>query len=288
MSTRLLSSLESQVHALQLKNKRLKAQTRAVSAVMGAVVADVACQPLHWNYDIAALKDKLEVANRLGTPEFFIGPESISANPFYSVKLGKFTCYGDQAMVLLTSLASNGGLDINDLKQRTYDFFGPDGTDSYGEWPQISVPKDQLPVKHGWRHGSIKGFLANAEDGKPFPECGNTNDSQIDCIAKIAPVVARYAGQPDMAQKVEEVVRLTQNNDKSVEHALTAAKILEAVILGKTTREAIRDVVEGMSGDGDSEQSKLKSAMLDILQQASAEATMHTSHADVVAKIGKS
>jgi ADP-ribosylglycohydrolase len=246
MSARLLSSLETKVHTLQQKNALLKIQSRALGAIMGAFVADVACQPLHWNYDIAALDDKLELANRRSKPEFYQGPTSINANPFYSIEVGRFTCYGDQAMVMLSNVATHGGLDTKAAAAELYDCFGPKGVDKYGEWPQKAVSKDELPVKHGWRHGSIKAFLANVEAGKTFPECGDTDDAQIDCIAKIAPIVARYAGKPELTQKVEEAVRLTQNNEKAVEHGIMAAKILEAVILGKTTREAIQEAVNGI------------------------------------------
>ena len=59
-------------------------------------------QPLHWVYDLQKLKVLLAQQPH---PEF--NPES--ANPFYRRETGQQSCYGDQAYVLLESLAECGG-----------------------------------------------------------------------------------------------------------------------------------------------------------------------------------
>lgn len=53
---------------------------------------------------------------------------------------------------------------------------------------------------------------------------GCENDCQIDGITKLAPIVAFYAGKPDMLEKVEQAVRVTQNNDACVAETLAAAR----------------------------------------------------------------
>ncbi len=53
---------------------------------------------------------------------------------------------------------------------------------------------------------------------------GCENDCQIDGIAKLAPIVAFYAGKPDMLEKVEQATRVTQNNDECVAETLAAAR----------------------------------------------------------------
>lgn len=53
---------------------------------------------------------------------------------------------------------------------------------------------------------------------------GCEDDCQIDGIAKLAPVVAFYAGKPEMLEKVEDAVRVTQNNDACVAETLAAAR----------------------------------------------------------------
>lgn len=53
---------------------------------------------------------------------------------------------------------------------------------------------------------------------------GDENDCQMDGVAKLAPIVAFYAGKPEMLEKVEEAVRVTQNNDACVAVTLAAAR----------------------------------------------------------------
>lgn len=53
---------------------------------------------------------------------------------------------------------------------------------------------------------------------------GCETDCQIDGITKLAPIVAFYAGKPDMLEKVEQAIRVTQNNDECVTETLAAAR----------------------------------------------------------------
>ena len=49
-------------------------------------------------------------------------------------------------------------------------------------------------------------------------------DNQMDCVVNVVSVVALYAGRPDMLERVEEVVTITQNSDINVAVACTAAR----------------------------------------------------------------
>lgn len=46
----------------------------------------------------------------------------------------------------------------------------------------------------------------------------------MDGVTKLAPVVAMYAGRPEMLEKVEKAIRVTQNNDMCVTVTLAAAR----------------------------------------------------------------
>lgn len=46
----------------------------------------------------------------------------------------------------------------------------------------------------------------------------------MDGVTKLAPVVAMYAGRPEMLEKVEKAIRVTQNNDMCVAETLVAAR----------------------------------------------------------------
>lgn len=105
-------------------------------------------------------------------------------------------------------------------------------------------PRPQLPIEGPWRHASLKGFLKNVDAGKEetgkdsgdsilrekhrqhvcLSLLGCESDCQIDGITKLAPLVAFYAGKPDMLEKVEQATRLTQNNDECVAETLAAAR----------------------------------------------------------------
>lgn len=49
-------------------------------------------------------------------------------------------------------------------------------------------------------------------------------DCQMDGVTKLAPVVAMYAGRPEMLEKVELAMRVTQNNDMCAAVTLAAAR----------------------------------------------------------------
>lgn len=46
----------------------------------------------------------------------------------------------------------------------------------------------------------------------------------MDGVTKLAPVVAMFAGRPEMLEEVEKVVRVTQNDDLCVAVTLAAAR----------------------------------------------------------------
>ncbi|KAI4807001.1 hypothetical protein KUCAC02_017781 [Chaenocephalus aceratus] len=198
---------------------------RAIGAIIGAAVADAAAQPMHWIYNPDTLKEVL--SDLEPCPEF--RPQS--ANPFYRRTTGEQTCYGDQAYVLLESLSQCGDVNEEDLTKRIYKFFGP-GTvydlplnDPYR---QKGAPKAILPIDGPWRNASLKAFIRNVDAGKE--ETGCDVDCQMDGVTKLAPVVAMYAGRPEMLEKVEKAIRVTQNNDMCVAVTLAAASAYPPVL----------------------------------------------------------
>lgn len=49
-------------------------------------------------------------------------------------------------------------------------------------------------------------------------------DNQMDCVVNVVCVVALYAGRPEMLDRVEEVITVTQNSDVNLAVAFTAAR----------------------------------------------------------------
>uniref|UniRef100_A0A8C9VEV2 Selenoprotein J n=2 Tax=Scleropages formosus TaxID=113540 RepID=A0A8C9VEV2_SCLFO len=214
---------------------------RILGSIVGSAVADAAAQPLHWIYDLQKLNAILAGEP---SPEFHPHP----ANPFYRRETGQQSCYGDQAYVLLESLSECGGLNVHDLKQRFYKFFGPRSeydTPVNDPSRDKGSPRPQLPISGPWRHASLKSFLKNMDAGRE--ETGCDIDNQIDGITKLAPVVALYAGKPEMLEKVEDATRVTQNNDMCVTVTLAAARFLEHYILNGPDPKALDSVLEQLN-----------------------------------------
>jgi ADP-ribosylglycohydrolase len=206
---------------------------RAFWAIIGALVADAAAQPTHWNYKVTYYQAELKARGRWDEPEFM----RESMNAFYRVPLGCHTNYGDQAIEQLRSLVDKGGFDPVDTENRFFSRFG----ESYE--PLTTDHRKKLPIKGPWRHGSIAEFVKNVDAGRHWPRCGS-KDAQADCFCKIVPVVALYAGRPEMRERVSEAVRVTQNNDFAVAGALAFAQVLEAIIMeGAGGRNAVQKMV---------------------------------------------
>eukprot|EP00927_Polykrikos_kofoidii_P086555 TRINITY_DN9732_c0_g1_i1.p1 TRINITY_DN9732_c0_g1~~TRINITY_DN9732_c0_g1_i1.p1 ORF type:complete len:304 (-),score=32.82 TRINITY_DN9732_c0_g1_i1:435-1295(-) len=227
---------------------------RARGSVLGCLIGDAAATPVHWMYDTSKLAAHVQTARR--GPEFCDPP----GNFFYTTPPGGLSCYGDQTLALAESLvACRGALNVEDYSRRLADKFGKsspyelDAVDQ-DDWPALKQnPKDEdgkiieekrlwtMPLPGPWRHGSIKGFLKNyLIEGKRFPECGS-DDKQVDGCCKVAPVVAVYAGNPDMLAIVDRAVRVTQNTDIAASYACGFARVLEKIVLGEAT--ALQDAL---------------------------------------------
>ena len=213
-------------------------QQRAAAALLGAIIGDAASQTSHWNYDRPAFHAKLRNEGRYHNPEFF------PCNGFYTVPPGGNSCYGDQLITVAEHLARCGDgedplgpVNTRKLIDGLESTFG--GASAYGPWPSDpDAPRPAMPIDGPWRHGSIKGFLANLAAGKrDVPDCGS-DDSQADCLCRAVPVVCMYAGCPDLLDRVEIAVRSTQNTDEAVAYAKLAARVLEACILGRAADAA--------------------------------------------------
>ncbi|KAL4635907.1 crystallin J1A-like [Arapaima gigas] len=214
---------------------------RILGSIVGSAVADAAAQPLHWVYDLQKLNT---ILTGQPNPEFYPQP----ANPFYRRETGQQSCYGDQAYVLLESLSECGGLNVHDVKQRFYKFFGPGSeydTPVNDPYRDKGGPRPQLPIKGPWRHASLKNFLKNMDAGREATGCDV--DNQIDGVTKLAPLVALYAGKPEMLEKVEDATRVTQNNDMCVAITLAAARFVEHYILNGPDPKVLDSVMEQLN-----------------------------------------
>lgn len=193
-----------------MATERSKDATRAANAIIGAIVADAAVMPLHWEYDASAVEAAIEAG---GGVEFHSPPLS----KFYSYEVGQSTPYGDEVKSLLDSVASKGSYDNTHF------------TEAFAAF---------VRGYEGRLNHSAKTFIENVDAGKPVGETGADN-SDAHNMFKAAIIAARYAGHPDFKTKLEAAIRVQQNNDLAVSTGLAAGAILEQVILGSSVEEAL-------------------------------------------------
>mmetsp|Transcript_29798 Transcript_29798/g.65111 ORF Transcript_29798/g.65111 Transcript_29798/m.65111 type:complete len:393 (-) Transcript_29798:225-1403(-) len=185
-------------------------RARAKAAILGAFVADAATMPLHWIYDTREIDDLVQ-SNQ---PEFFDPPSC----PFYEYELGELSPYGDEALPLLESMASRGELDPVGFSEDLFEAFK-----NY----------------RGRLNHASKAFMGNMRNGRRWPHCG-VNDDQAHALVKVPAVVARYAGSPLLAEKMEQAIRVHQDSQIAVDIGLAASRVLEKVVLGSSIEAALQ------------------------------------------------
>ena len=85
------------------------------------------------------------------------------------------------------------------------------------------------------------------------------DDNQLPAAAKLPVVVSRFAGSNDFSARVEEAIRVTNDNQDAVTYGLYAARVLEKVLLGDGVKEALHSALETVSDEKALE--KLKEAL---------------------------
>ncbi|XP_046577996.1 crystallin J1A-like [Haliotis rubra] len=211
---------------------------RRCAAVIGALVADAAAEPLHWIYNDETLKGIIDGKEEIE----FLTP---SSNPFYEVETGEQSCYGDQELVILRSLVTNKGINLAAMKKTLFEVFGPGSV--YEKAVQEKEKTGAKRLKGPYRNGSVREFLKKYSEGKA--NTGSDSDDQMDCVIRSIPVVALYAGKPDMLQKVEEVVRISHNAPVAVACSLSAARLLEYYIVHGKSPDAVEQTSSKLSDD---------------------------------------
>lgn len=188
---------------------------RARAAVLGAFLADAATGGLHWIYDQDKLKGLVQSNAKADAPEFFAPPSC----PYYQLEVGDLSCYGHEVYPVLKYAASCDSVKGQELAEVLYKAY---------------------KAYTGYLNRSVKSLIARIEAGDKFPECGDPEDAQANAFVKLPPIVAHYAGKPELVAAVDATVRVQQNNNASAIAGLLAAKLLEKVILGSSIADALQ------------------------------------------------
>ncbi len=199
-------------------NKNINKEDRFYGAILGALVADAASLGLHWLYDQDRIR---EVAPQ--KPEFRSPTPADYENVvgYYAhgrKQVGDLSHYGEQAMVLLRTLAANNGrYDKTSYEELFQEHFGYGG-DYVG---YIDHPtRDTL------------NNLARAENqalqrAEAIPFAGDENTKHR-MITKVLANVKRAKGE-ELREMVEQSVRTTNDDDEMVAYAFKILDELESI-----------------------------------------------------------
>jgi hypothetical protein len=188
---------------------------------------------------------KLGEASTRTEPEFFNQPSC----PFYQYAVGRQSPYGDEAHVFLRMISTQGFFEAGDCCEEAFRFL-----------------RAYMDKGGGRTNGVLRTFVERRTSGMEWPQCASQHDVQFFAVTKVPILVARYAGSPQLLDRVEDAVRMFQTSETALAACRLAARLLERVVLGdsvvNTLRWALADgelppaeraflcVLEGIDGFG--------------------------------------
>ena len=140
------------------------------------------------------------------------------------------------------------GFNADDLAKRTMVAFGPGSP--YDNSPLASQDKktkdaSKLPMEGKWQTFLLRRFVNCHAAGKKVEDL-EEEDTNVDPdnIPRIVPLVALYAGKPDLLQLAEEAALQIQVADTTVSIVLATCRIMEQYVLSvdKPVERVIEDL----------------------------------------------
>jgi ADP-ribosylglycohydrolase len=181
--------------------------------VLASFAADSLALGVHWIYDAP------RIARELGRVETFLQPREDSYHP--TKGRGEFTHYGDQALVLLESLAARKRFDLSDFSNRWQELF-----------------RDY----RGYYDGATKGTLRNFNKGKS-PEHSGSPSNDLAGASRIAPLVFCYRGDLDgLVNAARAQTTMTHTDPLTVDASEFFARVTWKTLQGTSPVAAIREV----------------------------------------------
>jgi len=235
---------------------------RKISCVLGAVVADAASLPLEWIYKDATMTEIVGDKN----PEFW--PESHC--PFYTLPTGSISCYTDEMLTSLETLANNNAdLDISKLTAAVETKFG--SPDSPYQVALAKRAEKVYPVPGPWINGGVIQSLANMKAGTKPP--GSMSCEDNDGLAISLPVYL-LSYSPSQAN---DTANILTTNEIATSHLRVQNSIIE-------------DFIQGIEDPINAAKEKFSDEFRDIVQEmqdVTAAVEEGKSIKDIVATFGK-
>jgi ADP-ribosylglycohydrolase len=186
---------------------------KAKAMVLASFAGDALALGAHWIYST----DK--IARDFGRIEGFLDPDPDSYHP--TKKKGEFTHYGDQAFVLLESLAARGAFDPGDFSRR---------------WQRLFAGYT------GYYDQATKATLENLSLGKEPLEAGSSSND-LSAAARIAPLIYGISDDEEgLVRAVRTQTDMTHKDPLTVDAAEFFARMALRILRGMKPTEAIQEV----------------------------------------------
>ncbi|MBX3615521.1 ADP-ribosylglycohydrolase family protein [Nitrosomonas sp.] len=199
--------------------------TPRVAAIMGALVADAAALGLHWLYDAERIAQIEKTKGLVFLPPCAEDYEGVSGYFAHDRKtVGDSSGYGELCWLMLRHIAQHGQFDRVAYQTEYRSYFGPGGAyTGYVDSPTRQTLQTLLALKP-----------------EEFPENSGADDDQFAALAALPVVVATHSGSHEaLSIKIEQVVRLTNDNDTAVAAAHYAGMVLFQVLGGMPVAKAL-------------------------------------------------
>ena len=186
---------------------------KAKAMVLASFAADSLALGAHWIYSTQ------KIARDFGRIETFLAPDPDSFHP--TKKKGEFTHYGDQAFVLLESLAARGGFDPGNYSML---------------WQQL------FAVYKGYYDQATKVTLENLSLGKGHMEAGSSSNDLSGAV-RMAPL-AYCLGRDEegLVLAARTQTDMTHRDSLTVDASEFFARMACRVMHGMTPVSALEEV----------------------------------------------
>lgn len=188
---------------------------KATAMVLASFMGDSLALGAHWIYDAE------RIAREFGRVESFLTPKPDSYHP--TKRKGQFTHYGDQAFVLLQSLAARKGFELTDFAER---------------WRKLFAGYT------GYFDGATKGTLRNFADGLG-PEASASFSNDLAGAARIAPLIFCLRDEPEaLTAAARAQTAMTHGDPLTIDAAELFAGASLRILEGESPISALSAVAE--------------------------------------------
>lgn len=175
--------------------------------LFGAIIGDAYALPAHWQYDT----DILNHSFKTYTPYI-----PVSNHPYHKDKTpGSLTHYGDQSLLLLRSIASQNGFELDVYKAHWCHMM------SHYEGYMDKASKESLDLL---KSKNLRG--SSSQDLGGFTIC--------------APLITYHFDDEDLFTRLDQVLKMTHDNPELIDASHFITFVLLELIVGNTYDEAFK------------------------------------------------